>query len=368
MTMDTLQRQLARLFCVGFDGLVIPDHLRPWLDAGVGGVILFARNLRDVEQICRLTGELRAAGVRLIGVDQEGGRVVRLPAPFTVPPPAAAVGRANDPALAQALACAIGSELSAAGFTWNLAPVLDVHTNPSNPIIGDRAYGNDPASVARLGLAVMRGFAEAGILTTAKHFPGHGDSSTDSHVTLPVCDHPRSRWDALELLPFRDAIGADVPAIMVAHLACPALDRDLPTSLSPAVIDGILRGEMGFDGLVVSDDLEMGAILERYDIGEAAVRFLGAGGDLILVCRDADRQRRAIAAVELALRTGRLSEERLGASLRRMAGIEGRFSTSPEPISPERAAKTVGIPAHRALVEQIKAQASVEAPIRKTSG
>ncbi len=356
--MDDLQRRIAGLFGIGFDGLVVPDHLRPWLEAGVGAVILFARNLRDVDQICRLTGELRAAGVRLIGVDQEGGRVVRLPPPFTVPPPAALVGQTGDPGLAEALARAIGTELRAAGFTWNLVPVLDVHTNPRNPIIGDRAYGSDPAVVARFGLRVMRGFAEVGILTTAKHFPGHGDSAADSHLTLPVCPHPRSRWDAVELLPFREAIRAGVPAILVAHLACPALDAGLPTSLSPAVIDGLLRREMGYAGLVVSDDLEMGAILNRFDIGEAAVRFLEAGGDLLLVCRDAGRQRDALSAVEAAVRSGRLSEERLDVSARRVLEAGDRVGMELKPISAERVGAILSSPCLGKLVERVRAQAT----------
>ncbi|HTU01131.1 MAG TPA: glycoside hydrolase family 3 N-terminal domain-containing protein, partial [Candidatus Sulfotelmatobacter sp.] len=199
--MDEMDRRILPLFCFGFDGLTVPDHLRPWLDGGLGGVILFSRNLRDLEQICRLTADLRAAGAQLIGVDQEGGRVVRLPPPFTIPPPAAIVGGTGDPALAEDLAYAIGAELRAAGFNWNLVPVLDVHTNPANPIIGDRAFGSDPELVARMGLATLRGYARAGVLTTAKHFPGHGDTSVDSHLALPVCHHPRARWDRIELAP-----------------------------------------------------------------------------------------------------------------------------------------------------------------------
>jgi beta-N-acetylhexosaminidase len=350
-----LERRVLPLFCVGFDGLAVPDHVRSWLAAGLGGVILFARNARSLEQICGLTGDLRAAGAQLIGVDQEGGRVVRLPAPFTVPPPAAAVGRTGDPALAQALARALGTELRAAGLTWNLVPVLDVHTNPANPIIGDRAYGSDPATVARMGLAVMRGFAEAGLLTTAKHFPGHGDTDLDSHLTLPACRQPRGRWDAVELPPFRDAIRAGVPAILVAHLHCPALDPDLPSSLSPAVIGTLLRQELGFGGLVVSDDMEMRAIQDRYEVGEACVRFLEAGGDFLLVCRDADRQRAAIRAVAAAARSGRLTEARLGAALQRVRAAQAAATTGASGAGLEAARRLVGRAAHRELLGKVAA-------------
>ncbi len=165
----------------------MPDYLRRLLGQGLGGVILFKRNLRDLEQICALTADLHrhAAGPLLVGVDQEGGRVARLPAPFLASPPAAVLGRIDDPRLTTELAQAVGRELRAAGFNWNLAPVLDVHTNPGNPIIGDRAFSSDPHCVARMGLAALRGFESAGILTTGKHFPGHGETAADSHLTLP---------------------------------------------------------------------------------------------------------------------------------------------------------------------------------------
>ena len=192
---------LLGLFCVGFSGEDVPAHLAPWLADGLGGVILFRRNLTSLEQICRLTSDLhRAASCPLLlGVDQEGGRVARLPPPFLTPPAAAEVGRTGDPVLAQALARAMGQELRAAGMNWNLAPVLDVHTNPANPVIGDRAYGTDPETVARFGLAVIAGLAEAGVLSTAKHFPGHGDTALDSHLTRRSAGAPSSSPPSAQL-------------------------------------------------------------------------------------------------------------------------------------------------------------------------
>lgn len=345
---------LLRLFCFGFDGPAVPDRIRSHLEAGLRAVILFARNLLDLEQVCRLTSDLRHAGARLIGVDQEGGRVVRLPPPFTVPPPAAALGALDDPELARRLAAALGEELRAAGFTWNLVPVLDVHTNPANPIIGDRAFGADPRRVARLGIAVIRGFREAGILTTGKHFPGHGDSSTDSHLTLPVCAQPRSRWDDLEFVPFREAIRAGAPAIMMAHLQCPSLDPNLPTSLSPRVITGILRRQLGFAGVVVSDDLEMAAITAAFEVGEAAVRFLEAGGDLILICRRADYQEAAIQAVEEAVRSRRLSPTRIEGALERIERVMALLPP-PAPTDPAAVGALVADPSRRAFVQRVLA-------------
>ncbi len=346
---------IARLFCFGFDGLTLPDHLRPLLEADLGGVILFRRNLQDVEQICRLTAELHfaAAGPLLVGVDQEGGRVTRLPAPFLAPPAAAVLGAVHDNTLTRDLARAVGRELKAAGFTWNLAPVLDVHTNPANPVIGDRAFSHDPDRVAFVGVAVIQGLTEAGLLATAKHFPGHGDTTADSHLSLPESPQSGPRWRAVEFVPFRQAIRADVPLVMVAHLHCPALDLEAPSSLSHAVLTGILREELGYNGVVVSDDFEMAAIAAHFDIGEAAVRFLEAGGDLILICQDAARQRAAMAAVETAVRNRRITEARLLASLDRIARLRKWLEARRTPVDVVAARAIVGAPEHQRLLQAV---------------
>jgi len=347
------------LFCLGFDGIDIPQYLQPLLEAGLGGVVLFRRNLQDLGQICRLTGQLHAAASAplLVGVDQEGGRVTRLPAPFLTPPAAAILGAVDDEVLTADLARAVGSELKSAGFTWNLAPVLDVHTNPANPVIGDRAFSEDPDRVARLGTAVIRGFGEAGVLATAKHFPGHGDTNVDSHLTLPESPQSAARWRAVEFAPFRRAIQAGVPVVMVAHLLCPALDPDRPSSLSHATITKILREELGYDGVVVSDDLEMAAIAARYDFGEAAIRFLEAGGDLILICQDAARQEAAITTVEGAARSRRLPEKRLAASLERIIRLRMWIEEKRTPVDVEAARGIVGAAKHRHLLQAILAAA-----------
>ncbi len=343
------------LFCLGFDGISLPDRVRHLLKADLGGIVLFRRNLQDLPQICRLTRELHAAASAplLLGVDQEGGRVTRLPAPFLAPPAAATLGVVDDEALTADLARAVGRELKAAGFTWNLAPVLDVHTNPANPVIGDRAFGRDPARVARLGAAVVRGLAEAGVLATAKHFPGHGETSADSHLTLPESLQSAARWRTVEFMPFRRAIQAGVPVLMVAHLFCPALDPEAPSSLSHAIITGILREELGYDGVVASDDMEMSAVADRYDLGEAAVRFLEAGGDLILICQDAARQEAAVAAVEAAVRTRRLSEARIMASLDRIGRLRKWVGARRTPVDEEAARAIVGCTEHQRLLQAV---------------
>ncbi|HYL81622.1 MAG TPA: beta-N-acetylhexosaminidase [Candidatus Acidoferrum sp.] len=343
------------LFCVGFDEPTVPDGVRPLLAEGLGGVILFSRNLLEVEQICRLTAELHAAASAplLVGVDQEGGRVTRLPAPFLAPPSASTLGDLDDETLTADLARAMGRELLAAGFTWNLAPVLDVRTNPANPVIGDRAYSHDPDRVARLGIRVIQGLTDAGILASAKHFPGHGETVADSHLTLPVSPQPEERWRAVEFVPFRRAIQAGVSTTLVAHLVCPALDPEAPSSLSHRIITGILREELGFDGVVVSDDLEMEAIAARYPIGEAAVRFLEAGGDLILICHQAARQEAAMTAVESAVRSGRLTETRLHASLGRLARLRQRMSSGRGQMDLQAARAIIGSENHQRLLQKI---------------
>jgi beta-N-acetylhexosaminidase len=349
-------RDVLRLLCFGFDGTIVPDHLREFLGQGLGGVILFKRNLHDVEQICALTAALHgcASHPLLVGVDQEGGRVTRLPAPFWSPPPAAALGRADDPSLTYETARAIGRELRAAGFNWNLAPVLDVHTNPTNPIIGDRAFSSDPQRVARLGLLAMRGLADAGLVTTGKHFPGHGETSTDSHRTLPESPQTTDRWRTVEFVPFRAAIRAGIPSVLVAHLDCPALDPAAPSSLSRVIVTDILRGELGFDGVVVSDDLEMGAVTERHEIGEATVRFIEAGGDLALICRSLAPQREAVAALQSAVRRGRLSRHRIQASLDRLSRFHNRITPETLAISAETVRAIVSAPERETLVARIR--------------
>jgi beta-N-acetylhexosaminidase len=348
-------RSIPALFCLGFDGITVPDHLRPLLESDLGGVILFRRNLQDLSQICRLTAALHAAAAAplLVGVDQEGGRVTRLPTPFLTPPAAATLGVIQDETLTRDLARAVGRELRAAGFTWNLAPVLDIHTNPRNPIIGDRAFSHDPECVARLGVAAISGFADAGILATAKHFPGHGDTVADSHLTLPESPQPSARWRAVEFVPFRQAVQSGVPLVLVAHLSCPGLDPDSPSSLSHPIITGILREELGYDGVVASDDLEMEAIAARFDLGEASVRFLEAGGDLILICRNPERQRTALQAVEAAVRAGRLSEARLAVSLDRIARLREWIEARRSPVNVEAALSVVGNAEHQRILQAI---------------
>src|SRR6185436_9310057 len=275
MPSGSLRRQIGRLLVAGFDGLQLPVELRSLArEFGLGGVILFARNVAEPGQVAELAFECARLAPDLplwVSVDQEGGRVARLKSPFTEWPPMATIGRSGDPRLADRFARALASELKAVGINLDFAPVLDVHTNSANPVIGDRALSGEAEEVARLGSAIVRGLQAQGVAACGKHFPGHGDTSTDSHLELPLVEHPVERLRQVEFLPFKAAIDAGVAAIMTAHLFLPALDEDRPATLSRRVVSGLLREELKFDGLIVSDDLEMKAIAGRYAIPSAAV-------------------------------------------------------------------------------------------------
>lgn len=343
--------RIGQLLMVGFDGPEPSAPVRRLIQkGGVGGVILFARNLRDPGQIVHLTNALQALSPDcplFIGIDQEGGRVSRLSSPFTAFPPAATVGALASEDLARRMGEVIGAELGAVGITLNFAPVLDVATNPENPVIGDRAFGSDPALVGRMGVAFFRGLESRGIIAVGKHFPGHGDTALDSHLDLPVVRHQADRLRRIELPPFAAAVRAGIPALMTAHVLYPAWDADLPATLSPGILSGVLRRELGFAGLVVSDDLEMRAVADRWSPGEAAVRFLVAGGDLVLVCHRADRQEEVLEAIRLAAGTPRLPEAVLRAALERVAAVKARYLHPARAASADRAAAIVGCPDHR---------------------
>lgn len=312
-----MRDDVGQLLWVGFEGTTAPPELRARIAAGrVGATIAFKRNLAvahtgaggdvlDLDAIAALTAALRGAAPdgapALVSVDQEGGVVQRVRAPATrwpamrghdqLPP-----GR-DDAEVATAVGKALGDELRALGFDIDFAPVLDVDTNPANPIIGDRAFARDPEQVARRALAFAAGLAAAGVLACGKHFPGHGDTATDSHLELPRIDHAWDRLERVELLPFARAAAAGMPMIMTAHVVFAALDASRPATLSPAVVDGLLRRQLGYRGVIVSDDLDMRAIASHMGADVAAVAAVRAGCDALLLCRDPDHQAAAEAAL-----------------------------------------------------------------------
>jgi beta-N-acetylhexosaminidase len=291
------------------------------------GVILFKRNMQTADSLFRLIEAIRDQQPdAILCIDHEGGRVDRLPRPFTHFPPILAMARSADPGLLREVARAQASELRAAGFHVNFAPVLDIHTNPENPIIGDRAFGTTPEEVIHNALPYLQGMTEAGIAGCGKHFPGHGDTRTDSHLELPRDERPAERLERVEMKPFARAIAQGVPMIMTAHVVYPSLDPELPASLSPTIIGGWLRERLGFAGVVVSDDLEMRAIADHHTAARAAVAAVLAGSDIVLACRRSALAREVRQGLAAAIEEGRLSRPLLAAAERRRSKLLTRIA------------------------------------------
>ncbi len=365
MSRDALAAQAAQLFMMDFTGHVpSPDIVRLIEQDGIGGVILFVKNIGSPRQVASLTNSLQdiASGAGhpplLISADQEGGSVVRLEAGATHFPSAMAFGAARSEALAASAADVAARELAAVGIRMNFAPVVDVNNNPANPVIGIRSFGEDPGLVGRLGAAVIGATQAAGVLATAKHFPGHGDTAVDSHLDLPVVAHARARLEAVELPPFRDAVRAGVGAVMTAHAIYPAFDPERPATLSPVIL-GLLRVQWGFSGLIVTDSMAMRAITDRYAAGEAAVLAVLAGADVILACGEIGAQREALDAVRYAVSTGRIPRARIDVSVARIRAAKQRLGLLGGATVPvDRVADEVGTAAHRSVADQVAAAAA----------
>src|SRR3954468_17788428 len=320
---STLRREIGQLLIAGFNGHQLSPELRALArEFGLGGVILFARNVADPEQVAELCYDAARLSPQLplwVSVDQEGGRVARLKAPFTEWPAMATLGRSGDVRLAERFARALASELKAVGITLDYAPVLDIHTNPKNPVIGDRALAEKAEEVARLGSAIVRALQAEGIAACGKHFPGHGDTSTDSHFELPLVEHPPDRIRRVECVPFQAAIEAGVATIMTAHVLVPSLDERRPASLSRRIVFELLRNELHYEGVIISDDLEMKAVAAGYAVPEAAVMAIEAGRDAVLICSgDHAAQAAALEALVHAVEQERLPFGRVEDALKRL--------------------------------------------------
>ena len=315
-----LDRLAAGTLLAGFEGTSVPASLHRWLDLGLGGVCLFARNVESPEQLVALTTELEARRPGLvISIDEEGGDVTRLEAREGSSYPGNwALGVADDQGLTERVAAAIGAELRAVGVNLDLAPVADVNVNPSNPIVGVRSFGADPELVARHVGAFVTGLQSSGVAACAKHFPGHGDTVEDSHLALPTVERDDAAM-AAALMPFLAAIEAGVRAVMTAHIRVAGLD-EAPATLSRELLTGVLRTELGFDGVVVSDALDMRAVSGTVGVEEGGVRSLGAGADALCLGHDLEPDAVHAAVVE-AVSSGRLPEERLREAAARVQGL-----------------------------------------------
>jgi beta-N-acetylhexosaminidase len=357
----SLRRQIGRLLIAGFDGAQVSVELKALArEFGLGGVILFARNVEEPEQVAELSYDASRLEPELplwVSIDQEGGRVARLKSPFTEWPAMATLGRSGDVQLAERFARALALELKAVGISLDYAPVLDVHTNPKNPVIGDRALSEKAADVARLGAAIVRALQSEGIAACGKHFPGHGDTQADSHVELPLVEHPVERMREVEFLPFKAAIEARVATIMTAHVFAPALDEKRPATLSKRIVTGLLRDELGFDGVILSDDLEMKAIAGEYSVPSAAVLAIEAGCDGVLVCgADHDVQAASAEALVRAVETGALSYSRVEDALARQRRAKERFlaaGVGARPLRGRALRERLGLEAHVRVADEM---------------
>jgi beta-N-acetylhexosaminidase len=353
----------GQLIIGGFTGTELPPSVAKSLKQGErGGVVLFKHNISgDLAELAALNGKIRdnspADLPPLIGVDQEGGRVARLGAPVLKVPPMGALGKLQRMELVRRVARAQATELKVLGFTMNFAPVLDVNTCPDNPVIGDRSFGGDPHTVMRLGVAYIRGLQDGDLLACGKHFPGHGDTTKDSHKDLPVVPHNRQRLEQIELPPFRAAVGAGVAALMTAHVAYEGIDPGVPATMSRSICASLLRREMAFEGALLSDDLEMKAISDRYSIEDAACEAVWAGCDGILICFQEELQARAHQALVHRAEGDPRFRARCIEAAQRLLRI--RRLVRPAPLGPDSIASIVGGETSRAIAKELAELGSV---------
>jgi beta-N-acetylhexosaminidase len=357
----------------------VPPSLAARLAAGqVGATILFKRNLAfevstvpgeltqelcDLDALVALNAQLHVRAPdgtpALVAVDQEGGLVQRVRAPATQWPPMRShdgLAAPDDEAVAEQVGRAMGDELRALGFDIDFAPVLDVHTNPANPIIGDRAFGTDAELAARRALAFARGLDAAGVLACGKHFPGHGDTATDSHLELPRVDHTWDRLEAIELVPFQRAAAANLPMIMTAHVVFAALDAGRPATLSEAVVTGLLKNKIGYKGVIVSDDLDMNAIAAHMGADAAAVQAIRAGCDVLLLCRDENHQAQAEAALIREAEKDSAFRARVGEAATKVRAMK-RAHAANQIARPAAGRAIVGSFEHRRLADRLAGRA-----------
>ncbi|HCW04555.1 MAG TPA: beta-N-acetylhexosaminidase, partial [Clostridium sp.] len=316
----TLEEKIGQMVIVGLDGYEISPNTVEFIDKyKVGGFIFFANNIQSSSQLLKFMNSIKAENSKnsiplFLSIDEEGGRVTRMPKEFVKFPSNKIIGNVNKKEFSYEIGKVMANKIGAFGFNMNFAPVLDVNSNPSNPVIGDRAFSSEASIVSSLGVETMRGLQQGKVIPVVKHFPGHGDTAEDSHKGLPSLNHDLARLESLELIPFQEAINNDAEAVMIAHILLPQIDKENPSSMSKVIITDILREKMNFQGLVITDDMTMGAIMKNYEIGEASVKSVLAGTDIVLVCHGKDKQIQVIEALKKADLEGRISEERIDES------------------------------------------------------
>ncbi len=328
--MGELKNRIAQAVMMGIAGPTPTQEERGLIEQGVGGIILFERNCLSPAQVAELIDDLQETALSkgpgtplIIAIDQEHGPVTRIKQGITPFPSAWDLGQIGELALARRAAMITGKELAVMGITMDLAPVADLLLHPDNRVIGKRSFGKDPYQVGAMVAAFIEGLQVEGVAACAKHFPGHGATETDSHHKLPTIERSREELERADLIPFQQAIQAEVTAVMPGHLLCPALDSDLPATLSPPIIQGLLRRDLGFDGVVISDDLSMGALASWGNIEERGVATLKAGVDCLLVGQE--KVHGLLAALEQGVLSGEIPEERVKQALARIRRLKEKY-------------------------------------------
>ena len=334
----TLDEKIGQMITVGIDGYNLNDKTKLLIEEKkVGGVILFKDNIKDSNQLLKLINNIKDINSKnkiplFISVDEEGGRVSRLPKEIKKLPPNEIVGRVNDRDLAYDIGKNIGYALKSFGFNMDFAPVLDINSNPNNTVIGDRSFSSNKDIVANLGVSQINGFKSSNIISVAKHFPGHGDTDTDSHYGLPIIKKSLEQLKEVEFVPFKKAIEEGVSSIMVSHILLPEIDDINPASMSKTIITDILRKDLKFDGLIVTDDMTMGAITNNFDISEACIKSINAGVDLILVCHGYEIEVDVINNIKDAVNNGTISMDRINESVYRILSLKHNYKINNEKI------------------------------------
>lgn len=334
----SLEEKIGQMLLVGIDGTVLDDQAKRMIaEDKVGGIILYKNNIQDLKGMVSLVNSMKESNngnpaPLFMSIDQEGGKVSRMPKEYASFPSNGTVGTRNDADAAEMMGKLLAREVISAGFNMNFAPVLDINSNPDNPVIGDRSFGNSAELVSTLGIAEMKGIESEDVIPVVKHFPGHGDTSVDSHLELPIVNKTAEELAKLEWLPFQAAIKEGTDAVMVAHILFPKLDPDKPASLSSKIIGELLRGEMKYQGIVITDDLTMGAIMKNYDLATAAVDTINAGSDILLIAHGYDNEKRAIESLLDHVKKGKIQETRIDESVYRILALKAKYNLSDEPV------------------------------------
>ena len=334
----TLDEKIGQIITVGIDGYTINDKTKELIvDKKVGGIILFKDNINDSNQLLQLINNIKDINSKnkiplFISIDEEGGRVSRLPKEIKKLPSNEVIGNINDKELAYDIGKTIGYSLKSFGFNMDFTPVLDINSNSKNTVIGDRSFSSNKNIVANLGVSEINGFKSRNIISVAKHFPGHGDTDIDSHYKLPIINKTLDELKEVEFVPFKNAIEENVPSIMVSHILLPEIDDINPASMSKTIITDILRKNLKFDGLIVTDDMTMGAITNNFDISEACIKSINAGADLLLICHGYETEVDVINNIKDAVDKGIISIDRINESVYRILSLKYSYKINNEKI------------------------------------